>query len=294
MDYRSYFISVLLCATELYSASIVNNTFEQTKTKGDLGLSSSIINVTVTSKALPQSELSFNYSSKIHPTDPDVYVKERTAQRIEEGVTTFGIDYKGIENLTLQSHYYYDPSLYGILITQGDYHKRFNDYLLFTTGTQYFRSVKDGDQAFIDQDGHYGGIDFLALRTALEGEGWGIDLNYSRNYGLSGIKNSYRGIGSIYTSSMIAGGHGSYQPETWMLKSRYDLPISLMGKSELAMWLSSTRAEDTRGDDYDAYYLHWKHTIKSKTSVFVRYESMDYKDQKESVDYLKIFAGYAF
>ncbi len=280
--------------TRLYSASVVHNTFEDVKTKGDVGLSASTINVKVTSKVLPHSELTFDYTSKIYPTDPNRYVKEPSTKKIEEGTTTFGIDYKGIENLTLQSHYYYDPSLYGILITQAQYYKQVCDDYLFTTGTQYFRSVKDGEQAFVDQAGEYGGIDFLALQTALEGERWGIDLNYSRNYGLSGIKNSYRGIASTFTSSMIGGGHGSYQPQTWMLKSRYTLPTSLLGKNELAMWLSSTRTNDDRGDEYDSYYLHLKHTIKNKTSVFLRYESMDYLSGKENVDYLKIFAGYVF
>lgn len=294
MSQRLIHILILLLNAHLFAASLTLNTFDVAKLEGDVQLSSSNIDVSLSSKAFDSSTLSFNYTSKIHPTNPDVYNKERSAEKIEEGVTTFGLDFQGIDNLTLKSHYYYDPTLYGILITQSEYIQRFGDDLFFTAGTQYFRSVKEGEEAFVDQDGSYGGIDFLALRTAVEGEEWGIDLNYSYNYGLSAVKPTYPGIASVYTTSMIAGGYGSYQPETWMLKGRYTLPTPILGDDELAMWLSTTRADDDRGEEYDAYYMHWKHTIRSKTSVFVRYETKDYKDMKESVDYLKIFAGYAF
>lgn len=294
MSQRQLFILVLLFNTQIFAASIITNTFEKAKLEGDVRLSPSNIDVSFSSNALEKSVLTFNYTSKIHPTNPEVYNKERSAEPIEEGITTFGLDYRGIENLTLKSHYYYDPALYGILITQSEFRQRLDDDHLFTAGTQYFRSVKEGEEHFIDEDGSYGGIDFLALRTALEGEDWGVDLNYSYNYGLSAVKSSYQGVGSIYTTSMIAGGYGSYQPETWMIKGHYSLSTPLLGEDELAMWLSTTRANDSRGEEYDAYYMHWKHTIKRKTSLFVRYETKDYKDKKESVDVLKIFAGYAF
>jgi hypothetical protein len=291
MKYGLFF---LLYITELFSASILHNTFNDGQMKGDVKLSSSSINVTFTSNAIPRGRMIFNYITNIHPANFDAYNQEQSDEKIDKGITILGLHYNGFEKLSLQSYYYYDPRLYGIFITQTDYTYGLSNNYFLTLGTQYLKSINDGELLRVSQSEDYEGIDFFALRTAVEGKNWGIDLNYSRNYGLTGIQSSYNGLANIYTVSMIAGGHGNYQPETWMLKSRYTLSNFMPGEDELAMWLSSTRTNDSRGDEYDAYYLHWQHTVKRNTSVFIRYENLNFKDDKDNIDYLKVFAGYTF
>jgi hypothetical protein len=66
-------------------------------------------------------------------------------------------------------------------------------------------------------------------------------LNYSQNFGISGIVKGYGGLAKVFTTSMIANGRGNYKPETWMLKTEYNLPYGKWGQSELAFTYTNTR-----------------------------------------------------
>ena len=79
-----------------------------------------------------------------------------------------------------------------------------------------------------------------------------------------------------------------------MLKSTYDFPVTSWGESELALNLTHTRTNDSRGDEFDAYYLHFKQRFNIDTSLFVRFENMDYKGNKSDAKYFRVIAAYNF
>ena len=93
---------------------------------------------------------------------------------------------------------------------------------------------------------------------------------------------------------MIANGRGNYKPETWMLKTEYDLPYGKWGQSELAFTYTNTRSHDSRGADFDAYYFHWRHRFRIDSSLYVRYENLEYKTDQSDANYLRIIAAYQF
>ena len=86
----------------------------------------------------------------------------------------------------------------------------------------------------------------------------------------------------------------NYKPETWMLKTRYDFPVTDWGQSEVAFWLTNTRVNDNRGNDFDFYFLHWRHYFNTNTSLFIRFEKLDYKTDKRDAAFLRIIAACHF
>jgi len=93
---------------------------------------------------------------------------------------------------------------------------------------------------------------------------------------------------------MVANGRFNFQPETWMLHSWFDVVPLPYGHSEFALWLANTRVHDERGDDFNAYYTHLRHYFNADTSVYLRFEAIDYLNGKEDVNYLRLIASYNF
>ena len=165
---------------------------------------------------------------------------------------------------------------------------------LLCASIQYFNSGNGGKYA--ERENNNGGddIDLIAIKVGFDSEDLMISLNYSQNFGLSGIVKGYGGLSQVFTTSMVANGRGNYKPETWMLKTSYDLLYTQWGQSELALTLTNTRVKDNRGDDFDAYYMHWRQRFNINTSLFIRYENLDYKSDKSDVSYLRVIAAYQF
>jgi len=248
-----------------------------------------------TSEQFTDTRIQLNYITQIRSHTSDEYDKHSASGEFEDGISMLGLIYEGIEKLSLQSYYYHAPDLYSTFIAQVDYQDvRDSDYL-FCAGAQYFNSGEGGK--YNHRTSRNGGddINLIALKAGIDGPQYNFTLNYSRNFGISGIVKGYGGLSKVFTTSMVANGRGNYKPETWMLKSRFDIDPFEYGQSEFAIWLTSTRVHDSRGDDFNAYYTHLRHYFNADTSVYIRFEAIDYLNEyKEDVNYLRLIASYDF
>ena len=246
-----------------------------------------------TSEAIADTMVQINYITQIRDHTSDEYKKESASGEFEKGITMLGAHYQGINEVSIEAYYYYAPELYSTFITQIDYKHVTKDDTLFCLGVQYFNSGKGGK--YNNREGRNGGddINLLALKMGVDGSFYNVTLNYSQNFGLSGIVKGYGGLAKVYTTSMVANGRGNYKPETWMLKSRVELNEYTDAESEFAIWLTHTRVKDYRGDDFDAFYSHYRHYFTPNVSLYVRFEAIDYKN-KNDVNYLRIITTYDF
>lgn len=250
--------------------------------------------IAYTGRAALNTKFQLNYIRQIRSHTSDEYKKESASGEIGDGIFMMGMEYDGFDGLDLQAYYYYVPDLYSTFTAQADYKFIIDRDHMICIGMQYFNSGNGGK--FSETENKNGGddIDLLAVKADFNAEDWMISLNYSQNFGMSGIVKGYGGLAKVFTTSMVANGRGNYKPETWMLKSRYDLPMTDWGQSEVAVTLTNTRIKDSRGENFDAYYMHWRHRFNIDTSLFVRFENMDYKNGKSDVRHLRIMASYDF
>jgi len=246
-----------------------------------------------TSEAIADTRVQINYITQIRDHTSDEYNRQSASGSFDKGITMLGLTYEGLNEIAIESYYYHAPKLYSTFIAQVDYkHVTSNDYL-FCLGIQYFNSGQGGK--YNDRESRNGGddINLLALKAGVDGPFYNLTLNYSQNFGVSGIVKGYGGLAKVYTTSMVANGRGNYKPETWMLKSRIELNEVSGYESEFAIWLTHTRVKDYRGDDFNAFYSHYRHYFTAEASLYLRFEAIDYK-QKNDVNYLRIIASYDF
>jgi hypothetical protein len=222
-----------------------------------------------TGEAIPDTKVQLNYIRQIRSYTSDVYTKESASGEIGSGITMLGIQYNGLDHIDLQSYYYYAPDLYSTFIAQADYKLILDKDNMICVGIQYFNSGNGGKYAETENKNGGDDIDLLAFKAGFHAEDWLVSLNYSQNFGISGIVKGYGGLAKVFTTSMIANGRGNYKP-------------------------TNTRVKDSRGDDFDAYYMHWRHRFNVDTSLFVRFENMDYKNDKSDTKYLRVIAAYQF
>jgi hypothetical protein len=235
-----------------------------------------------------------NYITHTRSYTSDQYTRESASGSIEEGVTMVGMQYEPIPELSLYGFYYHAPELYDTGVLQIDYKHPVDDELMFCMGAQYFKSGNGGRHAVTESVRGGDDIDLVGLRASLETETIDLAINYSRNYGISGITKGYGGSAKVYTTSMIASGRANYKPEAWMIDMRYDLPMTAWGHSEIAAHYTTARVHDDRGTPFDAYYAHLRHFINTDSSVYFRYETVDYGDATSNADFFRIIAAYQF
>ena len=247
-----------------------------------------------TGEAIPNIKAQLYHITQIRSHTSDEYKKESASGKIGSGITMFGLEYGGFEHFDLQTYYYYAPDLYSTLTLQVDYKFIIDKDNLICAGLQYYNSGNGGKYA--ERENRNGGddIDLLSLKVGYNAEDWMVSLNYSQNFGISGMVKGYGGLAKLFTTSMIANGRGNYKPETWMVKTRYDLPYSDWGQGSVALTLTNTRTNDNRGDEFDAYYIHWKHRFNIDTLLFVRFEDLNYKGDKSDARYLRVITAYKF
>jgi len=250
--------------------------------------------VTLTSQSLANTKIQLNYITQIRENTSADYTKQSASGEFEHGITMLAITYEGFKDLSLQSYYYHAPELYSTFIGQIDYQQVSGDEYLFCAGLQYFKSGNGGEYNARTSNNGGDDIDLLALKFGVDGDNWNVTLNYSQNFGLSGIVKGYGGLAKVYTTSMVANGRGNFKPETWMLHSRFDIDPLSYGQSELALWLTNTRVHDPRGNDFNAYYTHLRHYFNADTSIYLRFEAIDYLNGKDDVNYLRLITSYDF
>jgi len=250
--------------------------------------------ITLTSETLADTRLQLNYITQMRENTSDDYTKVSGSGEFEHGITMLAMTNESIKDISLQAYYYHAPELYSTFIGQIDYKQVSGDEYLFCAGLQYFKSGNGG--VYNDRTSNNGGddIDLLALKFGVDGDNWNVTLNYSQNFGLSGIVKGYGGLAKVYTTSMVANGRGNFKPETWMLHSRFDVDPLSYGQSEFAIWLTNTRVHDPRGNDFNAYYTHLRHYFDVDTSVYLRFEAIDYLNGKKDVNHLRLIASYDF
>ena len=247
-----------------------------------------------TGEGIPNTRVQLNYIRQIRSYTSDEYKKESASGEIGSGITMLGIQYDGIKDLDIQSYYYYAPDLYSTFFAQADYKFIIDEDNMICTGIQYYKSGNGGKYAQTENKNGGDDIDVVSVKVAFDAEDWLVSLNYSQNFGISGFVKGYGGLARLFTTSMVANGRGNYKPETWMLKTEYEFPVGVWGQSELALNLTNTRVKDSRGDDFDAYYMHWRHRFNIDTSLLVRFEDIDYKNDKSDVKYFRVIAAYNF
>jgi len=250
---------------------------------------------TFTSERLADTKIQIYHITQIRANTSDEYKRESASGKFDDGISMLGITYEGINEISIQSYYYHAPSLYNTFIGQIDYRYVASEDFLFCYGVQYFNSSDGGK--YNDTLSRHGGddIDLLAFKVGVDGPKYNVTLNYSQNFGLSGIVKGYGGLAKVFTTSMVANGRGNFKPETWMLKTRFDIDPLDYGQSEFAIWLTNTRVHDSRGEDFDAFYSHIRHYFNANTSLYIRFEAIDYHDTpKNDVNYLRIIASFNF
>lgn len=234
------------------------------------------------------------YINAIRSHTSNRYKKNSASGEIgHSGVSMLSLHYSGMDGIMLQSYYYYAPELYSTFVFQTDYEYSLSDTTLLCLGTQYFNSGSGGKYA--KSTNIYGGddINLVALKANIDTDKWQLSLNYSQNFGVSGLLRGYGGLAKVYTSSMVANGRGNYKPETWMLKSSYNLPFKSYD-SEIGFRLTNTKVHDSRGHGFNAYYLHYKQYFNADASLYIRYENLNFTTDKNSASFFRIITKYRF
>ena len=249
---------------------------------------------TYTGTEINDVNIQLNYIRSIRSYTSDEYTKQSASGSIgNSGITMLALDYRGLKDLILQGYYYYAPELYSTFIVKIDYQYHADKETLLCLGAQYFNSGEGGEFARTESRNGGDDINLLAFRVLLDRENYSLSLNYSNNFGVSGIVKGYGGLAKVYTTSMVANGRGNYKPETWMFKSTYKLPLN-SHDSEVAFRLTDTKVNDSRGDAFNAYYFHFKHHFSEEASIYLRYEHMDYSSDKGDATYFRAIASYRF
>ncbi|WP_373035411.1 OprD family outer membrane porin [Sulfurimonas sp.] len=249
---------------------------------------------TYTGQSIKDMKVQLYHIRAIRSFTSDTYKQESASGEFgDSGISMLSLHYNGINSLKTQAFYYYAPELYSTFVAQADYELSVSKNALFCAGLQYFRSGDGGKYAVRENKNGGDDINLLALRTSIDTDDWTISINYSQNFGLSGIVKGYGGLAKVYTTSMIANGRGNYKPETWMIKSVYNLPLNSYN-SEIAFRYTNTRVHDSRGDGFKAYYLHFKHYISKEASIYLRYENLQYDTDKSDASYFRAIATYKF
>ena len=249
---------------------------------------------TYTGDSIKDMKIQLYYIKAIRSFTSDTYKQDSASGEFgDSGISMLSAHYNGINGLKTQVFYYYAPELYSTFVAQADYQLSVDSNVLFCLGAQYFNSGDGGEYAVTENRNGGDNIDLLALRTSVDTQNWMISINYSQNFGLSGIVKGYGGLAKVYTTSMIANGRGNYKPETWMLKSTYSLPLG-SHESELAFRLTNTQVNDSRGDGFNAYYFHFKHYLTKVASIYLRYENLNYTSTKSDASYFRAIASYKF
>ena len=226
-----------------------------------------------------------------------VYRKESASGPIDHGLYFLGGSYYLSNEHWLLGYYYLAPNLYDSLYLQYEYRRTLGSDFLFCLGVQYIRTFTDGgDHSKAVTDNAVGGddVDLAAFKLSTDYHDLQLQLAYSENSGESGINNGYGGLSKVYTSSMIANSRKNKRPETWSLKTAYDIWSSPhWGTTEAAVWLTKTDYRDLAEGDFFSTYVHLRQTFAVNSTAFLRWERVEYKGSADAT-FLRLILKQSF
>lgn len=237
-----------------------------------------------------------SFINRIRANTSHVYQKESASGAIDSGLYIAALTYQPDNFHALETYFYLAPDLYNAFYTQYQNNHPLTDTLYLGFGIQYIKTFANGDSKNADIQGVNGGqdADVIATQLSLDYGDFESSLAYSQNFGQSGINKGYGGLTKLYTTSMVSNGRKNYKPEAWMLKTAYQFSFNNYGSSDLAFWLLDTKHKDPLGNDFTSYYTHLRHFLNVDTSLFIRYEYVDYQKSLTDVDYFRIIMKYTF
>ncbi|MCJ7765366.1 MAG: OprD family porin [Thiovulaceae bacterium] len=222
----------------------------------------------------------------IRANTSSVYRKESASGPIEKGLYFIGGSYDFTNEHWAQAYYYLAPDLYNSLYLQYEYRRTVTENTLFCAGVQYIRTYTNGgSDSLANTTSPLGGddVNLAAFKVSVNYNDLDVQLSYSKNWGQSGISSGYGGLSKVYTSSMVANGRKNNRPETWSLKSAYDIFNSpKYGTTEAAIWLTKTDYADIPTGDFFSVYAHLLHHFGVNTSAYLRYEKINYDGQNDA------------
>ncbi len=223
----------------------------------------------------------------IRSNTSSVYRQESASGPIEHGLYFLGGSYSLNDGNWMQAYYYLAPNLYDALYLQYEYRRTLFDDALVCFGIQYIRTYTNGgssSQAVTDSPIGGDDVALAAFKASVNYQDLDLQLSYSKNSGQSGISNAYGGLSKVYTSSMIANGRKNNRPETWSLKTAYDIFHSeRFGNTEAALWLTKTDYQEITEADLFSTYAHLRHYFGVNTSAYLRVEQIDYDRQDDAI-----------
>ncbi len=237
-----------------------------------------------------------SYISKIRRNTSSHYKRKSASGAIDDGLLILGSVYHPTKDDSLMSYLYLAPDLYHSIYLQYEHAFFPDDDLFFCLGAQYIHTFKSGgDDSHAITRNPLGGddVNLVSLKAEMDYKDLQTQFSYSQNFGESGINNGYGGLSKVYTSSMIANGRKSHRPQTFSLKSDYDILQSALGNSEVALWLTHTDYKESEAADFFATYVHFDQRINLDTSLKLRYENINYKSLP-TTDFLRIIFKYTF
>ena len=205
-----------------------------------------------------------------------------------------GLRYTFEENQAFRAYLYLADELYDSFYA--DYKANFSlsEDFHYGFGTQYIKTFDGGENN--DRVTRNGGddVDLVGFKVYTDYHDLEFEIDYTRNFGYSGINKGYGGLTQLFTRTLDISGGDSNQARTWQFRSTYTLDPTFLGTTELAVFVLDTYHDSSLGNDYTAYYTHIHHYFNTSTSLYARYEYADYEEEDTDEHYFRIIMKYTF
>jgi len=237
--------------------------------------------------------MQLNYINKIRSHTSNEYLNKSASGTFNQGITMFALSYEGLDQLSVDSYYYYAPELYNTYVGDASYTHAVNEHYLYYMGAEYFNSHAGGKYSTRYSSNGGNDINLVSLKVGAEHDDWSMGFRYSQNFGESGVVYGYGGLAKVCSSSMVATGKGMYKPEFILFKATYNFEQNRYGSSELACHVGYCDFKEKKGRDFHSLYLHLKQRFDVNTNLFLRYERKDYYVGHDD-DHVRAIASYDF
>lgn len=263
-----------------------------------------------TTKIVPYSyeAMTFQYSlegelnvqagavSAIKSNVSGAYSNESPSGKITNGIWFAGMTYELQKYHHFMSYFYLAPQLYNTYYGKYAYNHPVRGNVLYSMGVQFIKTFQAGSSMNAVKEGYEGGQDVTLLSPMLGVEVYDFELSaaYSQNFGVSGIRRGYGGLTQLYTSSMISNGRGNYKPKAFSIKPAYNFPGNFLGFQNVMLIYTRVLHDMEEGQDQLSYYAHIKMNFDIDTSLYLRYENLEYTKTGLIKRYLRLQLKYRF